>query len=43
MWVPIKNWEWYFHTIQLYESYDTNAVVKQIKDLMKTKKRSETQ
>lgn len=38
----IKNWEWYFHTIQLYESYDTNAVVKQIKDLMKTKKRSET-
>lgn len=34
----IKSWEWYFHTIELYESYDTNAVVKQIKNLMKTKK-----
>ena len=34
----IKNWEWYFHTIELYESYDTNAVIKQIKDLMKNKR-----
>ena len=31
----IKHWEWYFHTIELYEIYDTRAVVSQIKSLIK--------
>ena len=31
----IKHWEWFFHTIELYEMYDTRAVVSQIKSLIK--------
>lgn len=33
----IRHWDWFFHTIELYESYDTFAVVSQIKELMKNK------
>ena len=33
----IKSWDWFFHTPELYESYDTHAVVSQIKELMKKK------
>lgn len=33
----IKRWDFFFHTPELYESYDTYAVVSQIKELMKTK------
>lgn len=35
----IKSWDWFFHTIQLYESYDTFAVVSQIKNLIKYDKK----
>lgn len=31
----IAHWEWYFHTIELYESYESFALVSQIKALMK--------
>lgn len=34
----IKSFDWFFHTIELYESYDTFAVVSQIKGLLKYKK-----
>lgn len=30
----IQRFEWFFHTVDLYESYDTFAVVSQIKNLM---------
>lgn len=30
----LKNIDWYFHTIELYESYDTHAIVSQIKALI---------
>lgn len=33
----IKKWTWFFHTIELYECYDTFAVVTQIKSLIKYK------
>lgn len=33
----IKNWTWFIHTVQLYEAYDTFAVVSQIKSLIKYK------
>lgn len=29
--------DWFFHTIELYESYDTHAVITQVKSLMKYK------
>lgn len=32
--------EWFFHTVELYESYDTHAVITQIKSLMKYEKGS---
>lgn len=35
----IKSYDWFFHTIQLYESYDTFAVVSQIKSLLKYDKK----
>lgn len=31
----INHWEWFFHTVELYEMYDTRAVVSQIKALIK--------
>lgn len=31
----IAHWEFFFHTPELYEAYDTFAVVSQIKSLMK--------
>lgn len=31
----IAHWQWYFHTIELYESYESFALVGQIKALMK--------
>lgn len=31
----IKHWNWFFHTIELYESYESFALVSQIKSLMK--------
>lgn len=34
----IRSFDWFFHTIELYESYDTFAVVSQIKGLLKYKK-----
>lgn len=30
----IKSFDWFFHTVELYESYDTFAVVSQIKSLL---------
>lgn len=30
----LKKIEWYFHTIELYECYDTHAIVSQIKALI---------
>lgn len=35
----IKSFDWFFHTIQLYESYDTFAVISQIKGLLKYEKK----
>lgn len=35
----IKSFDWFFHTIELYESYDTNAVVSQVKSLLKYNKK----
>lgn len=32
--------DWYFHTIDLYESYDTNALIQQIKSIIKYEKGS---
>lgn len=34
----INHWEFFFHTPELYESYDTFAVITQIKQLIKYKK-----
>lgn len=31
----IQHWTWFFHTIELYESYESFALVGQIKSLMK--------
>lgn len=31
----IKSFDWFFHTPELYESYDTSAVVSQVKGLLK--------
>lgn len=31
----ISSWSWYFHTVELYESYETFALVGQIKSLIK--------
>ena len=31
----IAKWSWYFHTIELYESYESFALVSQIKNLLK--------
>lgn len=31
----IEKWKFYFHTIELYESYDTFAIISQIKNLIK--------
>lgn len=33
----IAKWKWFFHTVELYECYDTFAVVTQIKSLIKYK------
>lgn len=33
----ISHWEFFFHTPELYQSYDTFAVITQIKQLMKSK------
>lgn len=34
----IDHWKWFIHTIEMYESYDTFAVVSQIQALIKYKK-----
>ncbi len=34
----ISRWSWFIHTVELYESYDTFAVVSQIKKIIKYKK-----
>lgn len=34
----IERWEWYFHTIELYQSYDTKKVISQIKKLIEKEK-----
>lgn len=33
----ISKTEWFIHTIELYESYDTYAIITQVKKLMKNK------
>lgn len=35
----IKSFDWFFHTVQLYESYDTFAVVSQVKGLLQYNKK----
>lgn len=37
----IAHWEYFFHTPELYKSYDTFAVVSQIKALMNLKTKEE--
>lgn len=34
----LKNIDWFFHTVELYECYDTHAVIGQIKSLIKNSK-----
>ena len=34
----LKNIDWFFHTVELYESYDTHAVITQIKSLINYEK-----
>lgn len=35
----IKHWESFFHTIELYECYDTHAIVSQVKELINYKRK----
>lgn len=34
----LKKIDWFFHTVELYESYDTKAVIQQIKSIIKYEK-----
>lgn len=34
----LRRIDWFFHTVELYESYDTHAIVSQIKSLINYEK-----